>query len=106
MLKVAIGESQGRLLHLPIPIKIAEDEGKLRRYLETVAQYHRLDYPSCFWIKLANGTVKAYFRLAKGMESRTYSAQEITEAIFSRRALFYHRMEEIIDQMANSPIIA
>jgi hypothetical protein len=100
-----VRESNAAVSTLSIPTGIAGDEVKLRNHLENLARAYTRDRSFCFWMKLSGGGLKAYYRMAKGIESRTYTAREITEAIFHKKALFFHPAEQILN-MLEEPMLA
>src|SRR5437773_1426069 len=100
-----VRESNAAVSTLSIPPGIAGDENKLRNHLENLARAYTRDRSLCFWMKLPGGGLKAYYRMVSGIESRTYSAREITDAIFHKKSLFFHPAEQILN-MLEEPMLA
>src|SRR5690242_20152250 len=100
-----VRESNAAVSTLSIPAGIAADEIKLRGHLENLARAYTRDRSLCFWVKLTGGGLKAFYRMASGIESRTYTAREVTDAIFHKKPLFFHPAEQIVN-MLEEPMLA
>ena len=74
------------------------------QYLESLAQGYNVP-ALCFWMKLTGGRLKAFFWSQHGMEARTYSPEEVTDALFHKKAFFFHPAESILNQL-EEPMLA
>jgi hypothetical protein len=82
-----------------IPDIIAESEKDLRFYLDSMVlmeESNQSDRSLCFWIKLSGGRLRAYIHTRRGIECRTFSSKEITDAIFYGKSLFFYPVEKIV----------
>jgi hypothetical protein len=100
-----VRESRSAIASIYIPAKVAADECTLRRYLENLAKGYNAS-SLCFWMKLPGGRLKAFFWASHGMETRTYSSIEITEALFHKKALFFHSAESVLNQLEEPVLVA
>jgi hypothetical protein len=99
-----VRESRSAIASIYIPARVADDEFNLRQYLENLAQGYNVP-ALCFWMKLSGGRLKAFFWSQHGMEARTYSPEEVTDALFHKKAFFFHPAESILNQL-EEPMLA
>jgi hypothetical protein len=103
MLKRVVKTSELEISTFSVPVSLMENDSELRKNLYYFAQSCESDRHLCFWVNQAGGSLRAYFRTNRGMESRTYSPKEVTDAIFNSNLLFFQSPEEILNLLEESP---
>lgn len=99
-----VRESKSAIASLYIPPAAAIDEIKLKEHLNNLAREYN-NGSLCFWMKLPAGCLRAYFWTTNGIETRTYTSMEVTDALFHKKALFFHSAEAILNQL-EEPMLA
>src|ERR1044071_9471792 len=100
-----VRETKTAITSIYIPTKVVAEESKRREYLANLAKGYNAS-SLCCWMKLPNGRLKAYFWASTGLECRTYSSIEVTDALFHKKPLFLHSAEAILTQMEEPILVA
>ncbi|MEW6732922.1 MAG: hypothetical protein AB1489_16470 [Acidobacteriota bacterium] len=103
---VMVQESSSKLELISVPARVSTDEGKLRNYLDSLARNYSNSRLLCFWMGQSGGGLKAFFWTVSGLESRTYSTYEVTEALFHKKPLFSHCVTDVIALLEEPAILA
>src|ERR1044071_1294484 len=92
---IIVKESKKAFMAFYIPNSIAAEEEEFRNFLVSLRQSDNQEN-ICFWIRLEAGGLKAYYQTVNGFETRTYSREEIIDAIIDEKKLFFHAPAELV----------
>lgn len=95
MLTILLQETVYELQPIAFQDIIAGNESDLRKGLAELAAQSP-ERIKCFWKKLDDGRLRAYFPVANGVVSRTYTLGELTEFLFNDDPIFNYHVQEIL----------